>query len=604
MYHIKGLRKKVNDLKLKNKIILIYIILILSTFSIIGYFLYSGAEAFVKSQTANSNYEVIKQLNNNIDTTLDELKRITLILSSDRSVQDILHKERNRLLEEFLEDDQIMTERINDVVRLRPYIEGVYVFSYTGEIYQYRGSDNSIKTDYLFTRTSWFNTMKKLDLSTLILPSYIPDEIITQGTPKKVIAYISEVTDNKSGKSIGYILIHINNKIFENLLQNSNISDYMDFVIINPNKTILYHENSDFISTQFRSNYISKLLQEKSGKMFENIDGQINLVVFHQSSNTQWTIISSVPLETIYTEITKLRFVIILLILLSIYISIMLSILFSNNITKPIFKLKKYMKDAAEGNFAKTIPIQSNDEIGELSQSFNQMILKIDNLIQKVYKTEILKQEAELNALQAQINPHFLYNTLQIMDIMAEDEGLDMISTMCQNLSKIFRYSINQGKEVVEISKELEHAQNYIYIQKIRFLDKFEVVYQIDQSLLKFKILKLIIQPLIENAILHGVENKQGRCIITIAISKEEETILIRVEDNGKGMSKEDLLQLRASLNEEIIHAEISDNNRRSIGVKNVNSRIKLYFGEQYGVFIESELGVGTCVTVKIPITE
>lgn len=595
---------KFNDLKLKNKIILIYVLLILSTFSIVGYFLYNGAKAFVKSQVSTSNYELIKQLNNNIDTTLDELKRITLILSSDRNLREILHKERGRPVDEFLKDDQFMAGKFNEVTGLRPYIEGIYIFSYNGETYQYRGSNSSIRTDYLFTRTNWFNTMKKLDLRTLLIPSYIPDEILSEGTPKKVISYISEITDNKSGESIGYILIHINNKIFENLFQTTNVGDYLDFVIIDPNKTILYHKDSDFISTQFRSNYISNLLQQKSGKLFEKIDGQTNLIVFHQSNNTQWTIIGSVPLKTVYKDIINLRYIVISLILLSILISIILSILFSNSVTKPIFRLKKYMKEVEGGNFAKTIPIESMDEIGELSQSFNQMIIKIDSLIQRVYKTEILKQEAELNALQAQINPHFLYNTLQIMDIMAEDEGIEAISTLCQNLSKIFRYSISQGKELVEISKELEHAQNYIYIQKTRFLDKFNVIYQVDQSLLKYKILKLIIQPLIENAILHGVENRQGRCTIIIDISKEEDSILIRVMDNGKGMTQEELETLRASLNEEIIHAEIYDNSRRSIGIKNVNSRIKLYFGEQYGVFIESELNVGTNVTIRIPITE
>ncbi|MBC7959691.1 MAG: sensor histidine kinase, partial [Vallitaleaceae bacterium] len=450
----------------------------------------------------------------------------------------------------------------------------------------------------------WFNKMKKLDLSILILPSYVPSEILSEGTPKKVIAYISEITDNKTGESIGYLLIQINNKIFENLLENTNVSDFMDIVIINPNKTILYHKNSDFISTQFRSSYISQLLQEKSGSMFEKINNDINLIVFHQSSITQWTIISSVPLKTIYKEIAKLRFIFIVLIIISIFVSAILSIVFSNSITKPIFKLKKYMKNAEEGNFTKSITIQSKDEIGELSQSFNQMLYKIDTLIQKVYKTEILKKEAELNALQAQINPHFLYNTLQIMDLMAEDEGVEIISNLCQNLSKIFRYSISQGKEVIEIEKELEHAQNYINIQKVRFVDKFDVVYQVDQGLVKCKILKLMIQPLIENAILHGVENKQEKCLISVDISRQDEAIFISVKDNGRGMSSEELLALRDSLKDEILHAEISDNNRRSIGIKNVNSRIKLYFGEQYGLFIESEFGVGTCVIIKIPVTE
>ncbi len=339
----------------------------------------------------------------------------------------------------------------------------------------------------------------------------------------------------------------------------------------------------------------------KKGTMIRKVESREMLITFNTSSSTNWTVISIIPIDILYRSVSFLEVVILFTVIICLLLSLMIAMIISRNITRPISDLRELMRRAELGEFNVQIPVKTTDEIGELSLSFNSMITKINNLIQTVYETKILKREAELNALQSQINPHFLYNTLQIMDIIAEDEGIFIIGSICKALSKLFRYSINRGKEIVPISSEIEHLKNYIYIQKIRFKDKFEVIYNIDEYICDYRIIKLILQPLVENAILHGTEKKIGQCKIIISGVIKNDTIEICVEDTGVGMDENHLQKIRRSLNDEIIHAETYTLSRGSIGIINVSARIKLYFGEQYGLQIDSNLNQGTKVKVVIP---
>ena len=589
------------NLNIHNKLILSYIFLITLPLVLVGLFSYNMAASFIRSEVSGYVSEVLEQVNDNVDYSLGELERIGLIISSDFEVQRILQKDKNRPTTEFVLDDEIMNRKINEVTKLRGNIEGLFIFSYNGEVYQYKGADNSIDPNYIFTRARWFNMMKNLDQKTILLPTYLSDEVIGPGYPKKVFSYIQQISHIETGKPIGYIVIHMDPQIFKTILDKLNVREYQEFIFLDSNKTILYHTKEENISTQFRSSYISNLLQTKTGNIFTNVNNKPMLITFNTSLLTNWTVVSSIPIDKIYTKITNLQYFIVTMVIFFTLLASFIGILISRNITKPLDNLRKLMKKAEVGEFDGSIPIRSRDEIGELSFSFNNMLSKIKELIQKVYKTEILKKEAELNALQAQINPHFLYNTLQIMDIVAEEEGVEVISTICQSLSKIFRYSINRGKEIVPLSKELEHVQNYIHIQKIRFNNKFEVFYDIDVELYNYRIIKLILQPLVENALFHGIEKKKGKCTIIISGKRVDGKLILMVEDDGAGMDEEQLRLLKDSLSEEIVHAEINEFTQRSIGIKNVHARIQLYFGSEYGVRIESILDKGTKIQVSIP---
>lgn len=589
------------NLNLYKKLIVSYFFLILFPLFTVGALAYQITSLSIKSDVSKYISEVLQQVNDNIDNSITELERMASVISVDREVQKILQKDRNRPIKEFIADDEDMNRKIDAITSLQPNLEAFFIFSYNGEVYRYRGINNSIDPDYTFTSTRWFSTMKALNQKMLLLPTHIQDQVISAGLPKKVFTYIKEITDMDSRKPIGYLMIDMNTKLFKNILDKMNVKQYQELVIIDNNKTILYHTKEEYISTQFRSKYISELLKTKRGSMIAKVNNKSVMVTYNTSLSTNWTVISIIPIDILYTKVSYLEYVIVFTVIYFLLLSFLISVVISYNITKPISDLRKLMKKAESGQFDVQIPVKTKDEIGELSDSFNSMINKTNNLIQTVYETKILKREAELNALQSQINPHFLFNTLQIMDLIAEDEGVEVISLVCQSLSRIFRYSINTGKEVVPLSSEIEHVKNYIYIQKLRFKDRFNVIYNIDENILNNKIIKLVLQPLVENALLHGIENKEDSCVIIISARKAGDHIELTVEDDGIGMDEELLDQLRRSLNEEIVHAEVDGYTRRSIGIKNVHARIRLYFGESYGVEIDSRLNVGTTIKVTFP---
>ena len=594
--------KHFGDISLQKKLTVSYFLLIFFPLAVVGLFAYNISAFSIRNEVTRYISEVLQQVNDNIDNSIYELDRMAAILSVDDGVLRILDKPRERPQQDIYRDDAIIEQKINDLLNFRTNIEGLFLFSYNGEVYQYKGVNRSIRPDYTFTSTRWYVTMQSMGVNQLLIPTHIQDQVLTSGQRKTVFSYVREIKDMNTDKSLGNVLIDVNTDVIKKIWDKLNTKKSMELMIMDYNKTIIYHTREDMISTQFRSNYISKILKARNGSITAVIDNKPALVTFNTSQFTNWTVISIIPVSVLYSDITNISYVILLTVVLCLLLSFLIAVLISRSITKPIFKLRQLMKVAESGQFSINAPVRSKDEIGALSSSFNTMVAKINGLIQTVYETRILKKEAELNALQAQINPHFLYNTLQTIDIIAQKEGINVICMVCRSLSRMFRYSINRGKEFVPLSAELEHVKDYVNIQKVRFRDRFEVVYDIEEELMQCRVVKLILQPIVENALLHGIESKKGKCVITLSAKVLEEVAYISIEDTGVGMDEKQLGAIRESLNEEIIHAELDGLVRKSIGMKNVNARLRLYFGEQYGIAIESALGKGTKITISIPV--
>ena len=254
-----------------------------------------------------------------------------------------------------------------------------------------------------------------------------------------------------------------------------------------------------------------------------------------------------------------------------------------------IVELRQDMKKVEKGDLSVITSSDSHDEIGDLVNSFAKMLNTINNLINEVYKSKIKEKEYEMRALQAQINPHFLYNTLSLINWKALEAGAMDISKITLALSTFYRTSLNKGKNVMSISDEIDNMRSYISIQLMMHDNEFDFVEEIDPEILKYKTLNLVLQPLIENAIDHGIDLKDdGRGCITIIGRDAGDEIELIVKDNGVGMTKEQA-------------ERIITENSKGYGVRNVNERIKLYYGEQYALSVHSEIGVGTEVKIHFP---
>ena len=287
-----------------------------------------------------------------------------------------------------------------------------------------------------------------------------------------------------------------------------------------------------------------------------------------------------------------------LVVILSIVLAgtVFLGSVFSDLFSKPVKSLVKAMGDF-EGDSSEFVyqPVRGTKEISALSDSFEHMAVRIQKLMEKVRQEEITLRKTELKALQAQINPHFLYNTLDAIAWMCEAGRNEDAVEMVNALARLFRISISRGHELIPIEKELQHAQSYLHIQNFRYKNQFQYTFDVDETCLQYYCNKITLQPIIENAIYHGMDRMVDEGMIRIGIHQMDDKIIFTVEDNGVGMTEEQCM--------EVLQKEPGD--RAGIGIKNVNDRIKIYFGEEYGLAIESELDEGTRVTITMPkITE
>ena len=268
------------------------------------------------------------------------------------------------------------------------------------------------------------------------------------------------------------------------------------------------------------------------------------------------------------------------------------------SITRPIRKLSEVTDQVAKGDLTVRSDVRSGAEVSVLSDSLNTMIDKIDELLEQVKKEQIRLRKAEFELLQSQINPHFLYNTLDAIVWLAEAGEQKKVVSMVGSLSDFFRTSLNQGKDIITIKEELQHSRSYLEIQQMRYQDILNYEIYVPEELHRYLIPKITIQPLVENALYHGIKNKRGPGRIVISGRKEEDFLILQIEDNGIGMRKERLDQVKEGMNQKI------PTEKDIYGLYNVNERIRLNFGEKYGISIESTYGEGTVVSVILPYVD
>lgn len=284
-------------------------------------------------------------------------------------------------------------------------------------------------------------------------------------------------------------------------------------------------------------------------------------------------------------------------ILICIFAAVLAYFITSGMVSSRIERLTHFMQEVQEGSMDMQMESDDRDEIGMLYRGFGSMMKRIRTLINEVYLSKITQKEAELKALQAQINPHFLYNTLDSIIWMAETNDSNIVA-MTEALAKLFRISLNKGNEEISLERELEHVKNYLIIQSMRYADKFTYEISAEPGVERCRTIKLILQPIVENCIYHGIKKKRGTGKITIRAYRREQNLIIEVSDDGCGMPEE---ICRKILSDEIESENISGS---GIGVKNVNERIQLRFGKKYGLSYSSEEGIGTTVTYVLPYNE
>lgn len=397
--------------------------------------------------------------------------------------------------------------------------------------------------------------------------------------------------------SRGILLVDMNFSDIEQLFSKVNAKGEGYVYLTDNEGELIYHPRLKMIYTNLMEENNKEAAQYEDGTHMEKFQKEERAVVVKTVGYTGWKIISVTPIKEIAINLNQFKFFTVIILGVSVIVIIFGNILISEQVTNPIRKLEKSVRDLENGNLDSNIYTGGSHEIQHLGKTITSMVNQMKYLMDDIVKEQEAKRKSELDALQSQINPHFLYNTLDSIVWMVESERYPEAISMVTALASLFRISLSRGKNIISIKDEIEHAKNYLQIQKVRYKDQFSIKFDIDPQIMEYSTIKLIVQPLLENAIYYGVESMRDEGIISIRGYEEDEDIYIEVSDNGMGIPFEEQSLL------------LTDNNRArkrgsGIGLINVQQRIQLYFGKEYGLQIQSELDEGTTIIIHLPKVE
>ncbi|MGG4044336.1 cache domain-containing sensor histidine kinase [Paenibacillus favisporus] len=397
-----------------------------------------------------------------------------------------------------------------------------------------------------------------------------------------------------SWEPIGLVMIRIDVNALKGLYASS-LNKNQEIMLMDNGK-VISSGNSKFAAAVFKNRaYYNKINDYDSGYFVDKEAGSDQLVSFQTIGKTGWKLVSFTPKSTVLASINQIQTIVIIAFAAVVLLSFAASYIMARRLAIPIKRLYKDIGRVEEGNLSVKSPVYSHDEIGLLTEKFNEMVVKLSELMEDVTREQQQKRQAELQTLQSQINPHFMYNTLASIRFMLYTREPETVDSVIVALVKLLKQSVSRQDELIPVEEELDIVKNYLYIQQIRQGDKLNVHFDIENRILAYQTIKLILQPLVENAIFHGLEPKHGQGTLVIRGYESGKDLVFEVADDGVGLNPE---MLGSILTQKTAADGITSHNG---GFRNVHERIQLHFGAQYGLTFESAEGKGTKVFVRIP---
>lgn len=577
----------------KNRIMLFFLVIMLLPIIILDVFTNRAYSRIIEKNVNEHTGQMINQIERNIESYLQSVENIVMYISELPEVIEYISDEDN------LDDSNLeikLKKSLNVYRDINPEILGILIVN-TNDKY-ISNELEKINRDPLENEKWYIESIKnpgKAQYFSNPIGRNINSNL--KHSADDVLSISKAIINDKTEEILGVILIDINLKKFEEIIKGNYIGEKGFFYILDKNNDIVYSPVNPIIYRIKR-----ELLNEKSDSIVKEISNESFKIMYDTSDKTGWKTIGVFSLKDILSDVSIMKNIAIIIIILTLCLAIFSAIVFTNSIVRPIKELNRLMKRAELGDLDLRFDEREfKDEFGELGHSFNHMIKEIKELIDMVYKEQRSKRKAEIKILQAQIKPHFLYNTLDTIGWMAEEYGAKDIVEIVYALTKVFRIGLNKGREVINVSEEIEHINSYMIIQKVRYEDKLDYDINYDENLKYVPMLKLTTQPIVENAIYHGIKQKRGKGNISINFTEVDNNLVIKISDNGAGIDEDKLNEINAMLESDNI-SSITSENGSGYGIYNVNSRIKLTYGNQYGLKYFSEINKGTMVEIIIPI--
>lgn len=572
------------------KVSIRYTIFIYFTVSALVAMLLSGVALYVQMSRQLSavvqeeSQAVLAQVNRSVDSYLRTIMKL-----SDSLYYGVI---KNADLSTELINDQIMLLYDNN----KDSIANIALLSKDGELLEAVPAAR-LKTGLDVTKEEWFgNTLERTDNLHFTTPhvQYIFDNKEQQYRWVITLTRAVEITHGTSTEQ-GILLIDIRYSSLKQMLEDISFGNQGYLYMISSEGELIYHPKMQLIETGQMEENISAAAQYMDGNYKEEYRGEERNISVKSVGYTGWKLLSVTPEKGLSLSNLKMRLFVVFVAACFLLMLMLINAFISSRITNPIHELEKSVNAIEAGELDKEVYIGGSYEIRHLGRSIGDMAKRIKMLMQDIVAEHESKRKSEFDTLQSQINPHFLYNTLDIIVWMIENEKKQEAVKVVTALARFFRISLSKGKSIITVRDELEHVRSYLTIQQMRFKNKFSYEIKAGEEVMELACLKLMLQPLVENAIYHGMEFMDGDGEILVAVERREEDLWIEVRDNGLGMTKE---QAESLLGEK---PHISSKRGSGIGVKNVNERIRLYFGEAYGLVIVSEPDEGTAIRIHLP---
>lgn len=584
-------KAQLRNLSIKYKIAIAMIMIAIvpiSTFGIIA----NIKIADIIDNLAESNSEnVLDHTINNIEYLMNDVSKLGIQLGNYQEIKqynDMTFSNMDRILQ-IKKIEQYLSLILNS----NPYISSMYICFDNGTIVTV-----SNISEYEISHYKNFNVYKQaLEPESRTLWSGFHENEFRDSKHKTVMTFSLPIYSLDNSIASGVIILNIPMTVINNISVSGLMNKGDNLSIIDLNGNFMYAMDNQ-TPENLEPNYVHTILNEGSlhGNFIHSNEGRNEFISYKYSNVTKWIYVTKVDISEMYKQSHIVKRITIWTILFCIVLSAILSILLASNLTKPVQKLVKSLRRVEKGDFTSEIAVVSHDEIGRLTATYNKMLGELRSLLERIKSESRLKRQSDLNILQAQITPHFIYNFLTTIRSISRSQEDERIYKLTSGLIGLLQTSISKQVTFVTIEEELQLVQSYIYLQQIRYNNQFEVVYEIDETLKSFRVLKMLLQPLVENALFHGMDLVKGDGLLRIAIRTDNHNIIFSIADNGKGMTEEQMRKLFADGNQGL------EKKYRGIGIKNIRDRINLYFGERFGLQIESKKEEGTLIMITMPL--
>ncbi|HBF38206.1 MAG TPA: two-component sensor histidine kinase [Firmicutes bacterium] len=595
----------IRNIRIQARLILLFLLLSLVPMLVTSLFSYQQSSRAIEDKINTYSRQVVNQVAQNIEAEMTRLENDTIDVGFSEIVQNTLVNYGRLGQWEALNDQDIIRDMmvkkftfndITDVVLFTKENNTINAFGDTGfklnmkpafqnHLLQEVESSNGVPV--------WM-AMSPTEVSPKVARLY-PDENDRNG-----IIVGKAIRSLYEGDYIGAVVIRIREDFFSDVYQDIDIGKGSEIFILDKQGVVVSSRTDEIpFKKPYQEKSLIKLLRENerngSNVFSLRIKKHPYLVAYAPINDAGWYVVSTIPYSYLNLETRKIRNRIIFMGIGCFLLAVFLSVIFTRSISEPLNKLIKAMNEVKTGNFSIRVTDNNQDEIAEVTRNFNIMIVEINKLLEDIKHKETQKRNAELKALQAQINPHFLSNVLNTAKMLASAQKAENLESLLSSLIQLLHISMGKEEEFITVSKEIEYLKNYLNILEFRYYHKYQVSFEIETEINENKLPKFLLQPILENSIIHGIGPKKGEGAIVVKGFRYEKNMIFTITDDGIGMTPDILHKV-------FQEHDISEDHFSGIGIRNVQERIQLYFGEEYGLRIDSSSNHYTIVEITLPI--